>query len=269
MAERMQDFHLDVDTQPIGNQLFEIVERAWQVALAGTGDKYERRYDGLSEVGLAFLTSSERDPRPKGGDNPLLMTSSDNSVPNLAERRSADRGMLRYRYNHADSDAEFNPTLLGADTDTIPKSILEHGRYPINGAAKRLLLLERPNTLTSFDSEGLNTGIYGTIGAAGGIRMPNGRGIIVVSGGNQVHDDLLAKHWAWLAESVINNGVETLTQEEVDDLTAVVGDSLRAAVEHIMDYTHKSFHRRLDELDHREHEPVIREASLLLLSQAA
>jgi hypothetical protein len=269
MAERIQNIHSDVDTQPIGDQLFKIVDSAWQATLADTGDRYERRYDGLGEVGLAFLTSSDRSPRAEGGDNPLLMTSSDNSVPNLAERGGTDRGMLRYRYNHVDSGAEFNPTLLGASADAIPESVLRHGRYPINGAAKRLLLLVRQDASTSFDSKGFITAIDGTIGAAGGIRMPNGRGIIAVSGGNQTHDDLLARHWAWMADCVINNGVKTLTQEEVDDLTVVIGDSMQAAVEHIMNYTRLTFHKRLDELEHPEHGAVIQEASSLLLSQAA
>ena len=269
MIERAPDIHRDVDVKPIGDQLFLITDRAWQGSLADTGDLFDRRYNGLGRIGLAILTSTDRPPRPLGLDNPLCMIFN-STVPHLAMRGTLDKGMLKYRYNQADTDAVFDPSPLGVRSlDQIPKSILEHKRYPTNGAAKRFLLLNRSSLLSSYNEDGLNTGIFGTIGAAGGIRLLNKRGIVAVSGGNQIHDHLLAMHWAWMGEGIIDRNIVELTSLETEVLAVAVQDSMKAAIEHIEAYTRRTFHKRLDELQHSDYKNVLQEASSFLLSEAA
>jgi hypothetical protein len=259
------NIHSSVDVEPIGDPLFDILDYAWQKALAETGDSFDRRYKDLtSGVGLALLTASDRSPRPLQQDNPLEVN---DVTPFLAERGTDDVGNLKYRFNHQDHEAVFNPSLLGVPSlDQISGDVLRHGRYPINGAAKRLLLMWHTDWSTSHDPSGLNTGIYGTIGAAGAIRDAEGKGIVTVSGGNQAHDHVAGRHWLWMANGALETPEASLNADQFAKLEVAVTGSMKATIEHIKTYVEKIHKgKRLDEIEHHEYAKVLQEADSFLL----
>lgn len=259
-----------VDVSPeIGGDLFTILDTAWQVALADTGDKFERRYDGLEGIGLALMTATDRRPIPGGSDNPLgLVPGAEVPRANLIERGTEPApqpgvGTLRYRSNHQHGDAQLDVSLLGVDNpEEVDELVLANGRYAINAAAKRFYLLNNAHSTTSHNPDGPRTGTRGELGAAGGLRLPEGLGIVSISGGNQAHDHIGGQIYSWMARDIIAEHTERgqkLEQVQLDDYESLAITTMVNLVEATRTFVRREFSRRLDELEHSEYGRVLTE----------
>lgn len=270
MSERLKDFH-DVDKDRVlGEQVFDIIDSAWQAVLVGSGDHYHRRYDGLTGVGLALTTARNRRPKEFGVDNPLVVVAA-GPRSTLSRRRPSISTeptrpqpdvLIGYRYNGQDADAELDPRNLGVRSlDQISPTALRHGKFPINAAAKRYYLLNNPDEVFSYRADGLATGFYGELAAGGGVRYGD-LGVVTFSGGDPTHDHVANLRWASMAEYAMGLGLTRIPDDTVTKLRAESIDVLQGAFEHIRGFVARTFAgRRLDELEHHETESLYNEVT--------